>query len=394
MVLQQKKLIIGNIGLLELMFAFFPIISGYQYPGLPMGTLWILLMDFIALSRRKKIIKDNLLFFLYAFIIFHELVVFFATGLSITHLNNIFSTIVCLSGVIIIPGALDFKKLVRSLYIVGFIACIGIIYHFILLLSGKWITPILLPFLPAPPITSRAFEEMGRPVSFFWEPASFVTFMMVLLFISIVKKEWPIMLFFFFCILLSTSTNGIILAPLMLAIYVLGSKAKIVSKLMVVVILVSMSLFFFSSSLFEQGIQKAEETEFSENVRLSNGVKLVSTMPLGDIILGISAPNTDNYINENYTELRGFHGDTRNFYISDFWYVLVVYGIIGLILHLSTYLKFTLSEKRLLPYVVVLLVAQFSQSISFRSLYVYQFIFIFSFIIWNKQRKNAVQEKF
>lgn len=380
----MKKLLsflhVDHVGFLELMLAFYPIVAGYQYGSIPMSLVWALLMDMIAFTRIRKPMRNVILVIVFSFVILHDVVVWMSNGMSITHLNFIISIIVFSTSIIIIAPALNFEKLVGSLYLIAFLVCGGIIYHFILLLSGRIITPIPLPFLPAPDISSRLFMEAHRPCSFFWEPAAFVTYMLIPLFISLVKKDWPLMLFFLFCIFLSTSTNGIILAPLMIAVYILFSRQNLSGKSLYAIILFAMCIWLFNSSLFDAGVDKLERTDASSNVRLSNGPWLVSQMPSEHIVLGIPYHSVNEYLSRGGVVDGSRIDPSRNFYLSDFWRVLVSYGIFGLILHLSVYFYFIQKDKTLIPYITILLVAQFSQSVAFQSTYVFQLCFILAYI--------------
>lgn len=377
---------LNQIGFLELMLAFFPIISGYRYGSIPMSLLWPILMDVVALTKKRKKVSMKLLLLVFSFVITHELIVLLINDANQTHVNAIVSLVILLLSIILIAPVLNYEKLIGSLYLVGLVSAGGIIYHAIVLFSGGFATPIPLPFLPTPDQGSRLFEELGRPSSFYWEPASFVTFMMVPLFISIAEKKNLLIGFWLICILLSGSTNGIVMAPAMVAISIILSQKKNYSHFISLVVLIIVGFIFFDSKYFDIGIEKAENTEVSDNVRLSNGPWLVSNMPTEAVLFGIPVHSVDEYIQKNNLGSSRV-SKTRNFYLSDFWLVLVTYGVLGLLLHLSVYFDFLRKERSLLPYIVILLVAQFSQSVSFRSLYLFQICFIMCYLIFqNNQR--------
>lgn len=372
---------IENLGLLELMLAFYPIIMGYSYGPFPMSVLWLLLMDVIAIMRHKGILHYRLMVIVFAFVLFHEVAVLFIDNFMKSHVNVFLTLVIFLASIFIIAPALDYKKLKSSIYLIAYVVCGGIIYHFILLLSGSYISPIPLPFLPAPDESSRLFEDMNRPCSFFWEPASFVTYMLIPLFISLMDKDWKFMLFFVFCIFLSTSTNGIILAPVMIIVYATMGRQKITTKAFIMIALIGMGFWLFNSSLFEGGTAKLEGTDFTQNVRVSNGPWLVSQMPTNHIILGVPAYSADQYLSDGYVTGDRI-GERASFFLSDFWRVLVLYGVFGLFLHLLLFFNLAKKEKTLWPYIATLLVAQFSQSVAFRSTYVFQLCFILAYIAY------------
>ena len=329
----------------------------------------------------------------FGFVLFHELVVLLINDANQTHINSIISSFLLLSSIIIIAPTLTYQKLVGSLYLVGLISAGGIIYHTFLMMYGRMMTPIPLPFLPTPDVSSRLFEELMRPSSFYWEPASYVTFMLVPLFLSIHEKKNIMIGFWLICILLSSSTNGIVLAPAMVAISVLSSRKKNFSQFLSLVVLIIVGFVFFNSNVFEIGIDKAENTEMASDARLSNGPWLVSNMPPEDLFWGIPVHGVKEYIslNNNIASTRIVRNN--DFYMSDFWYVLVVYGVIGLILHLAVYFKFLTKNRQLLPYILILLIAQFSQSLSFRSMYFFQLCCLLCFVhsLKNTDEKNITK---
>lgn len=370
---------IKKIGFLEVLLALYPIVAGYQYGSISMNFIWLLIIDVFAIARKQGFLQNRLLFILFLFVIIHEILVWIIGGFRSTHFNYNIVLIVMLLSVFIISPALQFDRLEGSIFLVGYISCIGIIYHASLMLSGQLITPIPLPFLPKPDISSRLFEEGNRPCSFFWEPASYVTYMMIPLFVSLVKKKWILVVFFVFCIFLSTSTNGIIMAPVMVAVYVLMGKQKFFSRIIGVVAMLGLVYFLFNSELFVTGIEKLQDTEYDTNVRTSNGPWLVSQMPVEHIVLGIPTHTVEEYAslgNVSMDRIYAYH----SFYMSDFWRVLATYGIFGLILHLMVFFHFGRRDRLLWPYIVVLFVAQFSQSVAFKYIYVFQICFIICFL--------------
>lgn len=380
---------IGQLGLLELLLAFYCIISGYTIAGVPMNVAVLVVMDIIALYRTNcKILHNKLLYFVFGFVLCHELVVWVLEDLSQTQLNNIVSRSIFLGSILILPPALRYDRLVNSLYLVGYISCIGIIYHFMQLLSGHLISPIPLPFLPTPDIGSRLFEESFRPCSFYWEPAAFVTYMMVPMFLSLVRREWTIMVFFMFCIFLSTSTNGNILSVALVLTYIFMTKMKLRYKIMPVIVILGMIAFLFNSSMFEAGVDKMENTEASSNIRLSNGIYLLEKMPVEHIIWGTPVHTAAGYIQKGYVHGLQLRYD-GSYFVSDFWRVMIIYGIFGLIFHLLVFYRFLRIDKSIWPYIFVLFFAQFSQSIAFSSTYTFQICFVLCYLTHQKRKNES-----
>ena len=369
-----------GVGVLELIVALFPIVAGYGNVGL----IWAILMIVVSLMKRcRPLLNDKAIVICFLYVILHSIVIISINDFDGTAINRLFGTTIYLLAIIIVPSAIRYEKMVSSLYLIAIIASIGLIFQLVQILAGH---PIALPVLPAPDEDSRLWAEMGRPSSFFWEPSSFVIYVMFPLFISLMNKRVPLSIFFFLCILLSTSSNGIFMAPIMLAVYVFTSSSKKSNKVLVAIAMAAIMVFFFKSSIFDIGKVKIENTEFSENARLANGPKVVSAMPVDDLIFGIPKTTIEKYA-MSAGSLSSFISSKDSLFLSDFWYVMVVYGVVGLLLHLLVYFRLIKLDKSLLPYVVVLLIAQFTQSISFRSMYVYQMICVWSYVIYHKTIK-------
>ena len=390
----MKKLLdylhLRKLGLLEILFALYPILGAYKY-GVPLNLIVIIFMDVLALITRKKHpIENRLLIWLFAFVFVHEIVVFLFSGLTSSHFNSILSLTIILVSIFILAPRLNYEKMMGALNIVAIISCFGIFYHLMLLLSGQMITPIPLPFLPEPDLSSRLFEEGFRPCSFFMEPASFVTYLMIPLFVSAFERKYILMAFYLVSIFLSTSTNGIILAPILVISSLFLQKRLSGFTVVALLLLVGVFYFFANSTLFEGGLQKLESTEVESNSRLSNGPWLVKQMPIEHIVFGIPV-----HTNQEYFRMEGISTErvdkNNSFYMSDFWRVLVVYGIVGLILHLLSLLNFIRIEHSITPYIIVLLIAQFTQSVAFSSNYAFQVCFILCFIRYQQLRKQIIQ---
>lgn len=371
-----------GIGVLELMVALFPIVAGYDVWSL----IWCVLMIIYAFTRKPvAYFRDIILLLCFGYVLLHSIAVMLINNIDSTMFNQIVGKTIYLFTIIIVTRYVSYQKLLPSLLLVGVIVSIGLVYQLVLILAGHTVSPIPLPFLPSPDLDSRLYAEMGRPSSFFWEPASFVAFTMLLLFLCLVERKVALAVFFFLCILLSTSSNGIFMAPVMMAVYVLTSKAKVKNKFWVLCGLIAVAIVFFQTNIFDIGKEKINNTDFSDNVRLANGPALVSQMPISDLVTGITDTEVDKYLSSQ--SLQGMLSSSGGFFLSDFWYVLVVYGIVGLILHLLVYFHLLKLDRTLLPYIVVLLIAQFTQSVSFRSMYVFQMICIWTYVLYNKKQQ-------
>ena len=386
----MKKIIryfhLNEIGGLELLFAFYIILTGYSYGPVSFTWLVLLIMDIWAIKRKVVFSYFKPILYLLLFYLIHELIVLaFYSGFASYHINRVFSSLIVLSSVFIIVPALDYKKMVGSLYVVAIISMAGLLYHYLLLASGRFsdIHPLTLPFLPEMSTESRSFEIILRPTSFYWEPAVYATFMMVPLFLALWEKKYLFAGLILIFNLLSTSTNGIVLSFLMVVVFVFTQKLGVWSRILIVVSSIFIVSFLLTSDIFEQGVQKMEieSADVEGSIRLSNGPNLIKRIPASDLIFGIPAANIDDY----YRVTSSMHSasivftDKDTIYVTDFWMVLIKYGIIGLFLYLSVFYSFLKRQRLIWPYLLVLLVAMFTQSVFLGGTYAFQIIFMLVF---------------
>lgn len=378
-----------RVGWLELLLAFYPILSGYAYGALRLDLLVLLLLDIAAFVKTRKVYLFRPLLYLAAFVVLHEFVLFFfLEDMPVYHVNNLLSIVIFFSSVFIIVPALDFKKLQIAIGSVAVISVIGIVYHFFMLQTGREVHPIKLPLLPDLSSSARLFEEGNRPTSFYWEPAAFVTFMMIPLWLSLYKQKfvWAIMITV--SMFLSTSSTGIFLSMLMLCIYAFSQKIRWRYKLGMLLVSVGLVYFLLTSNLFEAGVSKIENIDIETNSRLMNGPMLVAGMPLSHLLFGMPSSNVnDYYYLSGALKVHLIPTRAGTIFVSTFWLVWAKFGIIGLFLLVNFYWMIIKRCKALRPYSIVLVIALFSQGFMFSSIFVFQSILMLTFMRYSKSER-------
>lgn len=368
-----------HIGLLELLFASYPITSGYLLGRIPMTVLMLVIMDILALFRNKERIQYKPLLYLCLFVLIHEFILKLLVGTGTAHLYNMIQYFVVFLSIYIIPSALDYKKMEGSLNWMAIISMVGIVYHFVLIQAGQSVHPIHFPFMPNQGADARIFELGNRPVSFFWEPSAYVSFMIIPLFLSLFKKNilWSVIITS--SIFLSTSTNGIIFSIVLILVYLLTQDISKKYRLLISVVGFGLVVFLVSSPLFEAGIEKINNTNFEENVRIVNGPNIVANMPADHLIFGIPFANIDEYNAAGIIHYDAV-GNYDSAFVSTFWLVWIKLGIVGLLLFCYALFSFYRRRKDLLPLIITLFVSYFSQGNFFGNMYAFDMIFILAFI--------------
>jgi hypothetical protein len=366
----KGKFNIADVGLLEILLVLRDVLAPYNFLFLYM-SYWLipilLVLAFIRTKGKTVAYRNYAFAAMIAYVLIHDiLLIFVIDDLPMHHLNSLLMTFVNLIGIYIVFPAIDFKKLINALIIVTPIICIGIIYHFVIILGGGSVHPIHIPLLE--PVSERLSEEGFRPVSFFMEPSNFATFMMIPLFFSLYyKKIWYTVIIVFF-MLLSTSTNGMLASALMVGTYGI-TQAKSVKRKAVYIGLIAVSaLFVLNANVFELSRDKLGRTDIETDARTINGPILLKEMPAEHLIFGFPASNVNDYKDLNYingSNLVALNDGT--FYVSSQYLTIAKYGIIGYFLFILAFYEIYRKNKALIVLLLPLLVLKFSWSGCFNS---------------------------
>ena len=383
---------LDHVGGLELLFAFYPILAGYSYGFLHMDLFLLLILDMMAMSRKKGILRCTPLKWFVVLVIVHEITVFLITGGSSTHLNNFISICIFIFSLFIIAPAINYEKLTGSISWVSILCMAGLLYHFLLIQVGHSVSPLLL--LPNPGGESRANEIGDRPVSFFWEPAAYAAYMLIPLFSFITERKFAWTGVIAFTILLSTSTNGIVYSFVILAIYAFSQKVKKSVKYGIMILSIVLAFFFATSSLFEAGRDKIDSTEYEKTSRLYNGPALLMNLPTEHLLWGIPRYNIYQYYSQtNYLGATYLMEKNEEIFVPVFYFIITKYGIFVMIIYIWYIIFLFRKDKRLWPYLTTVVLSMFVTSNILSSFWVYQMAFIFAFSKTdNSHRKNKARK--
>lgn len=379
---------IKNIGLFELLFASYPIVGGYSYSKVHMSLITLLIMDCYAYFHRKFKINYKPLGWIILFGILHEIILFAVLGFNNeTILTNIVFAVLMCGSIYVIAPALNYKKLIASFNLIAIISIVGLVYHIGIINMGGIVTPIKLFFMPTPDTTSRLFEEGIRPVSFFWEPSAFASYMLFPLTLSLIERKYIWTIICIVSCVFSTSTNGIVFSLIVVISYLFTQKIKTKYKLFVLLLGVSIAAFVIYSdlSILEYGKDKITNTDLQETARTSNGPFLLMQMPLNHIIFGFPSNDVFSYVMSHYVSGDNliYNVEEKTIYVSAFWYLLAKYGLLGFVLYFISYINLIRLDRKIAPYIITLLVATFTQCVVFNAAYVTQFAFIFCIMAHN-----------
>ncbi len=383
---------IEKLGWLEFMIALYPIVSMYTYGMFKLFIFLPLIIDIvlIVLNRRKICSYDvKPLYILLGYMLLHFLMwILMVPDLPSYFYNSHFSFFLMLVSLIIILPHIDFSKLCSSVNLLSILCALGLVYHAFVLLHSSTVSPIPLFFMPSPDSTSRLYGEINRPLSFFAEPQSYVSYMIIPLFLALTRKNlvWAILISL--TILMSGSTTGIVMILVMFSVYILTTRVGVFYRILLVCALVALGSFLVSSEFAATGLEKMENTDLNRNARTANGFIVASTVPLADFIFGVPYANVSDYCHATGNAGGAFLDSGDSVFLPAFWIALLQYGIFGLIFYLGVYFNILKRDKTVLSYWLCIVIALFSNPDFLGSNFVFMMIFCYTFVYQRNNENN------
>lgn len=379
---------IGKIGWLELMIALYPILAGYGYGSFQLAFGVLLIIDLgILFSRRICVLNNTPLALLFSFIVLHDILFLFVIpNVTSYYVNSLVATIIYVVSVFIIAPHLDYYKLKSSIMLVAIVCMGGMIYHVSLISLGQSVSPIKLPFLPDLPKTSRLFAIIERPTSFFWEPQSYASFMLVPLFFMLREKKLVLVTLIAATIFVSTSTTGLVLSVLMIFLSMIqNSNNRFGGIILGACVILLLIYFLLNSSYTTSSLEKLEATNIEESNRIINGYLIATDMSFSDLIMGIPFANEQDAYDLGYFHVPLIVMADGVLFISAIWICLIRYGLICTVLFVLSYYYLYKMDRKLLPYLTCILIALFSNPDFIGSSYVFQLLIMLTMIQHDKK---------
>lgn len=373
---------IRKAGGIELFFASLMILSAYSFKGISLQVvLWgVLLLWLFIKNRRNPSIQIVPLTLLCIFVLIHDfLYLFIADG----NLNAYIMQIVYFSCIFLAVRVFDIEKLKGSLNLIALISMVGLLFQWVIIAAGGEIRPIQLPFLDMSQNRLESFSV--RPSSFFMEPAAYVAFMYIPLAFSLIDKKFIWTAAIIFSEFLTTSTTGLLTSFIVLIVYVFTQKVSFKIRMFTVVMGVAMFFAVTNLDAFQTGIEKLENTDVENNIRLVQGPYIVSTMTPVEMIAGAPYHNAYDYCRDGRAPYVVYYNE--EVYMSTFWMIILKYGFIGLVLYLLFYINVAFKRRDTIPIVVCMFATMFSSGYGVGSNFVYLSIGLL-LMLYNNQTTN------
>ena len=347
-----KMLTYFKCGWAEFFLAMIPLLNPYSKGIISLGLLACLIVAIICFFRRQEKWHPQYYRIFVAYIIIHELVLCFTMpSFEMYHVNNLIQTIICMVTIIIAAPAIDVEKFTHAIYIIGAIVSLGILYQFLMLLSGNPIQPLSIPFFDILFERARGDKIAIRPMSFFDEPAAFANYMIIPMFFLLKAKKYVWYGVSVFFVLLSTSTTGVVSS---IALLVFNAMLNVKHKGQIIVIAILLGGVFYGINNIEvlsATKEKIEDTDVEKNGRMMNGPYMFQHLEPVEYVVGINASNIFDYV-QNHKELyKGLicFPDSNMFYVSNFWTIFIKFGIIGFVIYNLIYILLIKKDIKLLP---------------------------------------------
>ena len=365
-----KYLHLRDVGFLEFTFAITPMLGGFSLGSLPMSLVMWLLLLVIAISKGK--FKPKNFVPLTIFIVYWILHQFFIMFVDDVNFVGFLQQLIWFGAVYVLFPILNLQKLRGALNWVALISIAGLLYQWGIISAGGEVGPLGIPGL-----TMSDFRMEGlsvRPSSFYMEPATYVSFMICPLALALIEKKYAWSIAIILSIFLTTSTTGLVLSFIMLVMSLFANKIKTSSVIGVLAVGVGLFYVLTHFSAFDYGVNKLETTDVEKNVRLSQAPYIVSTMYSSEYLFGAPYSTPYNYcISGRATDVI-YYGNTV--YMSTFWSMILLYGVIGLILYLNIYYRIFRMSKVIWPLLACLLATMFSDPDNIQGSYIYKLIFM------------------
>ncbi len=361
-----KKLHLKDIGLLEFLTVLYPILGGYNYGGvinLEVIVPFVLIVLALISKTKKRVKPYGPLLYLFIYIMLHNFIwTFVMPSVPGYFINTWILYILVFAAIFIVAPKLNLDKYIGCVNWVALICVGGMIYQVSIVLSGGAVKPLTLPFMPALPEASRAYWEVIRPSSFFWEPNAYVSFMLIPLVLSLQSRLYIWSFVIVVSMFLSTSTTGIIISFVIIIFHIVSIRSGVRNRLIPAVFIIALLLVLTKTSYFEFGVNKLNNTDVTTDSRTANGPTFVFAMPASDLLLGGEYANTgDYYASGELGSLDiAIYGPTV--YMTSFWNMIALYGIVGVIFYMILYIKMAIDFKSIRPYILCLIIELFTAS--------------------------------
>jgi len=282
--------------------------------------------------------------------------------------HNLWSIALCLIPLTVLSNIVKVESYIKAVYIVAIVASVIVIYQRALLtVTGTFPSDFFLPL----PMTDDVSTSFSRPHAFLREPAHLALYLLPALYLALINGKKYDAALYMLGILCSGSTTGFLLGVSTILFWLSSNNLKL-GKILISVasIIVFVSIFLqFAPDLFSSNIEKLVDTDANTSLRLLGTIDTIERLRGSELFFGIGI----NQLNNFGTNVMGY--ELSN-YANSVIYMLISYGIVGLICMFLYTLYLIKKYKNNRGFLILLIGILFSDQILFNNHLVYLLSFV------------------
>lgn len=370
----------GKIGMMEMFIPLFCIINQYKIFGIQIGLVAVIFITAFSILTNRNIYVYKPLFALFGFMLVHDVIKMFIVGINFGLWAERLCYLLLLS---CIYKRVDEEKLFNIWKYIAIIVMVGMfIQSFQVYILGESVSTIrLIPLMKSG--SSNYLLKYNRPHSFFFEPASYSTWMLPFLCMCMKKKKNIWLIVGSISVLLSTSSTGILLTGILWLFYSINmaiSERKRSNSIMILgILLIGVGVFCYVP-IFAVAVNKLTKisiTDTSNSVRLILGYQLFWKAAPVYKLIGIPYINVEEYLRSGEVAL-SMYGLNLNIsylgFVNAIGNCLLVYGVFGLLLYLKLFHNIWKESNTYSKcYVLICFIGIFGQSVFWNGFFLMQF---------------------
>ena len=391
---------------LYLLFLFIPILNVYSFGVGNIALIALLLVAIYGLISGSVFKKQKLFLFLGFFVIVHEAIFYVMYNVPKTSgpwFNRIVEELLFVMSIATFVNVFDLDKLYKWWRIIGVLFMIGLFYHSIeYYVFNHYVDMIKLPFLPLS--DNKVFEKIltidyTRPRSFFTEPSHYASFMLPLLFLNLLYKDYRYGAINMVFLLLSTSSLGIVTGAFLLIVMTFKHTSFKI-KLLLIIFLIVGYFCFLNLDIFQFARDKIASSnggDESSSLRIFFTASVWAELPIDLKMLGIPSYSIGDFLQHNSKYIPNqlvwvLQDESSINYASSIWFVAVKFGLIVWGVYLFFYIRNIKKSwsSPILYYALMIFVATFIQSCFLNSIFMSQIVLMLVLL----NNKKDIDEKY
>lgn len=391
---------------LYLLFLFIPILNVYSFGVGNIALIALLLVAIYGLISGSVFKKQKLFLFLGFLVIVHEAIFYVMYNVPKTSgpwFNRIVEELLFVMSIATFANVFDLDKLYKWWRIIGTLFMIGLFYHSIeYYVFNHYVDMIKLPFLPLS--DNKVFEKIltidyTRPRSFFTEPSHYASFMLPLLFLNLLYKDYRYGAINMVFLLLSTSSLGIVTGAFLL-IVMSFKHTSFKIKLLLIIFLIVGYFCFLNLDIFQFARDKIASSnggDESSSLRIFFTASVWAELPIDLKMLGIPSYSIGDFLQHNSKYIPNqlvwvLQDESSINYASSIWFVAVKFGLIVWGVYLFFYIRNIKKSwsSPILYYALMIFVATFIQSCFLNSIFMSQIVLMLVLL----NNKKDIDEKY